>query len=107
MLVLGLGGAAFSIATGKGLSVEISGMSLAAIAGILLNLLIPDEESEIEEKIDTKEDSKKIKEEAISKIDELKKAIKEELTIELKDELLDEIKSELDKDNKSKRGKKE
>ena len=107
MLVLGLGGAAFSIATGKGLSVEISGMSLAAIAGILLNLLIPDEESEIEEKIDTKEDTTKIKEEAISKIDELKRAIKEELTIELKDELLDEIKSELDKDNKSKRGKKE
>ena len=47
------------------------------------------------------------KEEAISKIDELKKAIKEELTIELKDELLDEIKSELNKDNKNKRGKKE
>lgn len=43
MLVLGLGGAAFSIATGNGLSVQISGMSLAAIAGIILNLVIPDE----------------------------------------------------------------
>ena len=43
MLVLGLGGAAFSIATGNGLSVQISGMSLAAIAGILLNLIIPEE----------------------------------------------------------------
>ena len=43
MLVLGLGGAAFSIATGNNLSVEISGMSLAAIAGILLNLLLPEE----------------------------------------------------------------
>ena len=41
MLVLGLGGAAFSIATGKGLSVEISGMSLAAIIGIILNLVLP------------------------------------------------------------------
>ncbi len=104
MLVLGLGGAAFSIATGKGLSVQISGMSLAAIAGILLNLLIPDEYEE-DAIIEIKEDSKKIKEEAASKIDELKKAIKEELTIELKDEILDEIKTELKKDNKSKRGK--
>ena len=103
MLVLGLGGAAFSIATGKGIAVQISGMSLAAIAGIILNLLIPDEKDEM----DVIEDNKKIKEEAISKIDELKKAIKEELTIELKDELLDEIKSELNKDNKNKRGKKE
>ena len=47
MLVLGLGGAAFSIATGNGLSVQISGMSLAAIAGILLNLIIPDEENKV------------------------------------------------------------
>ena len=46
MLVLGLGGAAFSISTGNGLSVEISGMSLAAIVGILLNLLIPNEDEE-------------------------------------------------------------
>lgn len=43
MLVLGLGGAAFSIATGNGIAVEISGMSLAAIAGIILNLLLPEE----------------------------------------------------------------
>ena len=43
MLVLGLGGAAFSIATGNNLTVEISGMSLAAIAGVLLNLLLPEE----------------------------------------------------------------
>ena len=39
MLVLGLGGAAISIAKGN-LSLSISGMSLAAIVGILLNLLI-------------------------------------------------------------------
>ena len=42
MLVLGLGGAAISIVSGD-LSVTISGMSLAAIVGILLNLLLPDE----------------------------------------------------------------
>ena len=47
MLVLGLGGAAFSIATGNGLSVQISGMSLAAIVGIILNLMIK-EEKELE-----------------------------------------------------------
>lgn len=52
MLVLGLGGAAFSIVSGD-LSVTISGMSLASIAGILLNLALrgkEDEEVVIEEK---------------------------------------------------------
>ena len=42
MLVLGLGGAAISIIT-KNVNVSISGMSLAAIIGILLNLLVPEE----------------------------------------------------------------
>ena len=42
MLVLGLGGAAISIVSGD-FSLSISGMSLAAIVGILLNLLLPDE----------------------------------------------------------------
>ena len=42
MLVLGLGGAAISIAKGD-LSLTISGMSLSSIVGILLNLLIKDE----------------------------------------------------------------
>ena len=45
MLVLGLGGAAISIIHGD-LSVTISGMSLAAIIGILLNLLLPDEKED-------------------------------------------------------------
>lgn len=40
MLVLGLGGAALTIKTGN-ISVGISGMSLAAIVGILLNLFLP------------------------------------------------------------------
>ena len=42
MLVLGLGGAAISVVT-KNINLSISGMSLAAIVGILLNLLIKDE----------------------------------------------------------------
>ena len=102
MLVLGLGGAAFSIATGNGLSVQISGMSLAAIAGILLNLLIDDEEDDISEEViaEVKEyhEKEKMKQEAVSKIDELKKAIKEELTVELKEDILSEIRKEANKD---------
>ncbi len=47
MLVLGLGGAAISIIHGD-LSVTISGMSLAAIIGILLNLLLPEEKEDDE-----------------------------------------------------------
>ena len=42
MLVLGLGGAALSFTSGD-FSLSISGMSLAAIIGILLNLLLPNE----------------------------------------------------------------
>ncbi len=42
MLVLGLGGAAISVVT-KNINLSISGMSLAAIIGILLNLLIKEE----------------------------------------------------------------
>ena len=49
MLVLGLGGAAISIVHGD-LSVTISGMSLAAIIGILLNLLLPDEKEDDDNK---------------------------------------------------------
>ena len=42
MLVLGLGGATISIVSGD-ISVTISGMSLAAIVGIILNLCLPNE----------------------------------------------------------------
>ena len=45
MLVLGLGGAALSFIYGE-LSISISGMSLAAIVGVLLNLLVPEEKHE-------------------------------------------------------------
>ena len=43
MLVLGLGGATIAITSGD-LAISISGMSLAAIIGIILNLILPDEE---------------------------------------------------------------
>ncbi|MCI9015818.1 MAG: uracil-xanthine permease [Clostridia bacterium] len=45
MLVLGLGGATISLTSGD-LSITISGMSLAAIVGILMNLLLPEEKEE-------------------------------------------------------------
>lgn len=45
MLVLGLGGATLSIIHGN-LSVSISGMALAAIVGVLLNILIPETNNE-------------------------------------------------------------
>ena len=65
MLVLGLGGAAISIVSGD-LSVTISGMSLAAIVGILLNLCLPGEKVEKEEnaanKLEDKITKKKKKE---------------------------------------------
>ncbi len=93
MLVLGLGGAAFSIATGNGMAVQISGMSLAAIVGILLNLLIPDEE--LEEVTDIIQRPSSVK--------ELKNSIKNELTVELKGEILEEIRREILDGKKSKK----
>jgi uncharacterized protein YpuA (DUF1002 family) len=94
MLVLGLGGAAVGIVSGD-VSVTISGMSLASIIGILLNLFLKDDEDEEVEVIEEapKKASKK-------EINELKDAIKNELTVELKAELIDEIKKELLKDKK-------
>ena len=43
MLVLGLGGAVINFKTGGNIVVPLSGMSLAAIIGILLNLFLPEE----------------------------------------------------------------
>ena len=93
MLVLGLGGAAVGIASGD-VSITISGMSLASIIGIVLNLFLKDDEDE--EVVEVKETKKASKKE----INELKDAIKNELTVELKAELIDEIKKELLKDKK-------
>ena len=48
MLVLGLGGAVLTLETGD-ISLSITGMSLAALVGIVLNLFLPDTKEEIEE----------------------------------------------------------
>ena len=45
MLVLGLGGATLSVVSGD-LSLSISGMALAAIVGVILNICIPEENHE-------------------------------------------------------------
>ena len=45
MLVLGLGGAILTIESGD-ISISITGMSLAAIVGIILNLFLPNKENE-------------------------------------------------------------
>lgn len=61
MLVLGLGGAILTLESGD-VSVSITGMSLAAIVGIVLNLLLPktQEETDIkEEKISKKKSNKR------------------------------------------------
>lgn len=74
MLVLGLGGAAISIISGD-LSITISGMSLAAIVGILLNLFIPAQKSE--EEIEKLQKQKEEKKAAKEKNKQEKKAEKE------------------------------
>ena len=97
MLVLGLGGAAVSIATGD-VSITISGMSLASIIGIILNLVLPNEESIN----NTDSNNKVIYEDKDTKkeIEKLKNDIKDELTVSLKKEIIDAIKFELDSKKK-------
>lgn len=46
MLVLGLGGAIITFKTSGSMTVPFSGMSLAAVVGILLNLLLPNEKED-------------------------------------------------------------
>ena len=70
MLVLGLGGAVINFKTSGNMTIPLSGMSLAAIVGIILNLLLP------EEKIKDEENPKFIEQfdndkEAIEKNDEM------------------------------------
>ena len=64
MLVLGLGGATISIVSGD-LAVTISGMSLAAIVGIILNLCLPTEKSEEDKQ--KKEKTKKATKKSVKK----------------------------------------
>ena len=81
MLVLGLGGAAISIVSGD-LSITISGMSLASIVGILLNLFLSSDIDEME--VD----------ELLSKKKYNVYKLKEEIKKELKTEILEELKEE-------------
>ncbi len=99
MLVLGLGGAAISFVSGN-VTVSISGMSLAAIVGILLNLLLPNEKEEKEtekcECCECKCESKGgqvAQKDEIIKVDEIKEEIKEILE-DIDDEVIEEEKEE-------------
>lgn len=101
MFVLGLGGAAVSIVSGD-LSLSISGMSLAAIVGIILNGILKGEKEDelIIEKVKTnypQSDKEMIK---------LKKELKSELTIELKEDIISEIRKEMNKPHDKKMKKK-
>ena len=90
MYVLGLGGAAVSIVSGD-LSLSISGMSLAAIVGVILNLILKGEKEETVKVVKESLNSK-------NEIDKLKKDIKNELTVELKENIISEIRKEMEKD---------
>ncbi len=82
MLVLGLGGAAIAIVSGD-LSITISGMSLASIVGIILNLVLPGDinDEDIDDVLKNKKyDVRTFKE-------DIKKELKEEIKGELKEEL--------------------
>lgn len=57
MLVLGLGGAVINVST-----VAVSGMSLAAVIGILLNLLLPKDDEVIEENKEEEKEEEKTEE---------------------------------------------
>ena len=98
MLVLGLGGAAVSIVSGD-LSLTISGMSLAAIIGILLNCLLRAEQSEKKESTLIAHEVTVIKPD----INKLKKDIKEELTVELKEDILKAIHNEMNHNHTKKK----
>lgn len=106
MLVLGLGGAVIAINSGD-LSLTISGMSLASVVGILLNLFLPADSAtlkEVKEVTETEEVIEtKIKRTDINK---LKKEIKDELTVELKEDILKEIREKAKEKPKTTKSKK-
>ena len=92
MLVLGLGGAAISFVSGN-FNVSVSGMSLAAIIGILLNLLMPNEK----EYKDTKEcncsdDCEIGKDEKVINVEKIREEIEEIMNdVDNEEETKDEI----------------
>ena len=106
MLVLGLGGAVIAINSGD-LSLTISGMSLASVVGILLNLFLPVDSATLKEvKVVTEREEvieTKIKR---TDINQLKKEIKDELTIELKEDILKEIREKSKEKPKTTKSKK-
>ena len=91
MLVLGLGGAVIAINSGD-LSLTISGMSLASVVGILLNLFLPADSATVQE-VKVVTETEEVIETKIKRTDinKLKKEIKDELTVELKEDILKEI----------------
>lgn len=101
MLVLGLGGATISIVSGD-ISVTISGMSLAAIVGIILNLCLPNQkedkkvenefEKEVEEE-DKKEEIKLVEEEAEIEEDIIEKILENE---PVKNNIIMELENEVE-----------
>ena len=78
MLVLGLGGAAINIST-----VAISGMSLAAIVGVLLNLFLPKDKEETKEEkfenIDVENLDRKIENEVKQEGENVKEEVEEKI----------------------------
>ena len=83
MLVLGLGGAAIAINKGD-ISVTISGMSLAAIVGILLNLCLPNEKANSENIIEVNKEENKVENKVVEEIKEEPKEVKQEVVKEEK-----------------------
>ena len=106
MLVLGLGGAVIAINSGD-LSLTISGMSLASVVGILLNLFLP-ADSAIVKEVKVVTETEEVIETKIKRTDinKLKKEIKDELTVELKEDILKEIREKAKEKPKTTKSKK-
>lgn len=106
MLVLGLGGAVIAINSGD-LSLTISGMSLASVVGILLNLFLP-ADSAIVKEVKVVTETEEVVETKIKRTDinKLKKEIKDELTVELKEDILKEIREKAKEKPKTTKSKK-
>ena len=90
MLVLGLGGAAISFVSGN-FTVSISGMSLAAIVGILLNLLLPNEKEDLICEVETNsvDCNSESKADTLDNEEYNKKEVENMETIELKHPLVE------------------
>lgn len=106
MLVLGLGGAVIAINSGD-LSLTISGMSLASVVGILLNLFLPADSATVKE-VKVVTETEEVIETKIKRTDinQLKKEIKDELTVELKEDILKEIREKAKEKPKTTKSKK-